>query len=50
MKRDVKNIAGTCKRCKEFKASNPKEKLLHHEEASYPFKFVHMDLASYEGR
>jgi hypothetical protein len=46
---DVKNMADSCLPCQEHKVSNPKEGFFHHEQPIFPFQFVHMDLASYEG-
>jgi Integrase zinc binding domain len=46
---DVKNMADSCLPCQEHKASNPKEGFVHHKQPIFPFQFVHMDLASYEG-
>jgi hypothetical protein len=48
--RDIKNIAKTCLPCQEKLPSQAPEPERAHEEAYYPFHYLHMDLASYKGR
>src|SRR6266404_8073930 len=50
IKHDIQNVAQSCKTCQERKPSNPPETIRHHEEATFPFQFIHMDLANYEGK
>ncbi len=47
---DIKNVAKTCESCVERAPSNRPEAERHHEPASYPFQFLHMDLAQHGGR
>lgn len=44
---DIKKLAQRCRTCVERSQSNPKEPLIKHEEARYPFQALHMDLGSY---
>ena len=48
--RDIKNVAKTCEPCVERAPSNRPEAEVQHEEATYPFQFLHIDLAQYGGR
>ena len=48
--RDIKNVAKTCESCVERAPSNRPEVERHHEPASFPFQFLHMDLAQHGGR
>ncbi len=48
--RDVKNAALSCQSCVERAPSNRPEPEVHHEQAIYPFQFLHIDLAQYGGR
>lgn len=48
--RDVSNTALSCQPCQEVKPSNRAEPLRHHEEATYPFQYVHMDLGEVNGK
>ena len=47
---DVANTALSCKTCQEYKPSNRAEPLRAHEQATYPFQFVHMDLGEVNGK
>jgi transposase InsO family protein len=44
---DIRSLAQRCRTCVERSPSNPKEPLLKHEDAKYPFQALHMDLGSY---
>ncbi len=48
--RDIKNVAKTCESCVERAPSNRQEAEMQHEQAIYPFQFLHIDLAQYGGR
>jgi hypothetical protein len=48
--RDVKNVAKTCEPCMERAPSAQAEEIVSHEEALFPFQFLHMDLAQHGGR
>jgi hypothetical protein len=48
--RDIKNVAKTCEPCVERAPSNRQEDQKQHEQAIYPFQFLHIDLAQYGGR
>ena len=43
-------MAKTCESCVERAPSNRPEAEIHHEEATYPFQFLHIDLGQYGGR
>ncbi len=38
-----------CKTCVENSPSNPKDNLIVHEPASYPFQYIHVDIGNYAG-
>ncbi len=48
--RDIKNIAKTYEPCVERAPLNRPEAEVQHEEATYPFQFLHIDLAQNGGR
>ena len=50
MRKDIKNVALSCKPCQEYKKSNQQEKYLNHEIPIFPFQFVHTDFCQFEGR
>jgi hypothetical protein len=49
MARDISNFSKSCLPCETSKDSNPAEKLLTHEPATYPFQFLHMDIGQEQG-
>jgi hypothetical protein len=47
---DIRNVSHSCDTCREKLPLNPVETERHHEPATFPFQFIHADLASCEGR
>ena len=50
MNSDIQKLHRSCQTCVEKAPSNPQDNILTHQPASYPFQFVHFDLAQYAGK
>ena len=50
MSRDIGTFAKTCETCEQHKPSNPSESLRQHEEATYAFQALHMDIGEVAGK